>query len=144
MGLSSRIFLLDQHDDLYRLPSSWFDQMLRDPASHPLPRFAGNRVRMTGVVVELLDRQAIRVIWSTFSLLTFDSEGSFDPGPFDRHQRALAELGLAPQIAEARRTVTVVDAASRFAARGGSWAPSKTLAQRIEQAALGRAKCKRL
>jgi hypothetical protein len=51
---------------------------------------------------------------------------------------------LAPQIAEARRTVTVVDAASRFAARGGSWAPSKTLAQRIEQAALGRAKCKRL
>ena len=99
---------------------------------------------MTGVVVELLDRQAIRVIWSTFSLLTFDSEGSFDPGPFDRHQRALAELGLAPQIAEARRTVTVVDAASRFAARGGSWAPSKTLAQRIEQAALGRAKCKRL
>jgi len=99
---------------------------------------------MTGVVVELMDRQAIRVIRSTFSALTFDSEGIFDPGPFDRHQRALAELGLAPQIAEARRTVTVVDAASRFAARGGSWAPSKTLAHRIEEAALGRAKCQRV
>lgn len=144
MGLSSRIFLLDQHDDLYRLPSSWFDQMLRDPASHPLPRFAGSRVRITGVVVELLDRQAIRVIRSTFSLLTFDSEGNFDPGPFDRHQRALAEQGLAPLIAETGRAMTVIDAANRFIARGVSWAPSNTLAQRIEQVALGREKCKRL
>jgi len=67
MGLSSRVFLLDQDDGLYRMPNATFEQMLRDPTSHRIPRFAGARVRMTDVVVELLDRQPIRVIWITFA-----------------------------------------------------------------------------
>ena len=72
MGLSSRMFLLDQDDGLYRLPNAKFEQMLRDPTSHRLPRFAGARVRMSDVLVELLHRQAIRIVWTTFGLLTFD------------------------------------------------------------------------
>ena len=91
MGLASRMFLLDQNDGLYRLPNTEFEQMLRDPKSHRIPRFAGTRVRMTDVVVELLDRQPIRVVWITFSLI-FDGEGCFDPSAFDQHQRARAEL----------------------------------------------------
>jgi hypothetical protein len=83
MGLSSRLFLLDQDDNLYRLPNTKFEQMLRDPISHRIPRFAGARVRMTDVVVELLDRQPIRVVWTTFGILTFDGEGCFDPSAFD-------------------------------------------------------------
>lgn len=144
MGLSCRMFLLDQDDSLYRLPNTQFEQMHRDPASHPLPLFAGTRVRMTEVVVELLDRQAIRVIRTTFGFLTFDGEGHFDPSAFDRHERARAELGLAPLVDEPGSNVTVVDAASRFVAQGGRWVPSRTLARRIDEAALGRAKCKRL
>lgn len=138
------MFLLDQDDGLYRLPNTKFEQMLRDPTSHPLPRFAGARVRMSDIVVELLDRQAIRVLWTTFGLLTFDDEGYFDPRAFDRHQRARAERALAPLIAEARSAARVVDAASRFVAQGGRWAPSRTLARLIEEAALGRVKCARL
>ena len=119
MGLSCRMFLLDQDDALYGLPNTKFEQMLRDPTSHRLPRFAGARVRMAEVVVELLDRQAIRVIWTTFGLLTFDDEGCFDPSAFDRHQRARAELALAPPLAVPGSAATVVDAASRFVAQGG-------------------------
>ena len=144
MGLSCHRFLLDQNDGLYRLPNTTFGQMLRDPTSHRLPRFAGARVRMTEVVVELLDRQAIRVIWTTFSLLIFDDEGCLDQRAFDRHQRARAELALAPLMAEPGTAATVVDAASRFVAQGGRWAPSKTLARLIDETALGRVKCPRL
>jgi hypothetical protein len=53
------MFLLDQDDTLYRLPSAKFDQMLGDPTRCRLPRFAGNRVRMTDVAVELIDRQPL-------------------------------------------------------------------------------------
>ena len=144
MGLASRRFLLDRNDDLYRLPNATFEQMFRDPKSHRIPRFAGARVRMTGVIVELVDRQPLRVVWTTFSILTFDAEGCFDPSAFDQHQRALSELALAPLYAEASAAETVVDAASRFLAQGGRWAPSKTVASRIDQAALGRVKCLRL
>ena len=37
---------------------------------------------MTRVVVELLDRQAIRVIWTRFRLLTFTNIGCLDPSAF--------------------------------------------------------------
>lgn len=113
------MFLLDQNDGLYCLPNTRFEQRLRDPASHHLLRSTGVRVRMAEVVVELLDRKAIRVIWTTVGLLTFDDEGCFDPSAFDRHQRARAALVLAPVIAEPGSAATVVDAAGRFVAQGG-------------------------
>lgn len=144
MGISCRIFLLDQDDGLYRLPSAKFHQMLRDPTSCRLTRFAGARVRMTNVCVELLNRQPIRVVWNTFGFLAFDDEGYFDAGTFDHHQRARAELALAPLAAEPKGATIVVDATTRFVAQGGSWKPSRTLQRHIDEAALGRVKCPRL
>ena len=144
MGLSFRIFLLDQNDVLFRLPNTKFDQMLRNPTSHRLPRFAGMRVRMTDVGVELIDRQAVQVVWITFNVLTFDDDGYFDASAFDRHQRARAEQGWAKLGDEPTRVPTVIDAASRFVAQGGSWKPSGKLQRVIDQAALGRVKCERL
>ena len=138
------MFLLDQDDGLYRLPNTKFEQMLRDPRIHRLLRFAATRVRMTEVVVELLHHRPIRVVWTTFGFLTFDDDGYFDAGAFERHQRARAELGLALPIAENRRAATLVDAATRFVAKGGRWAPSRTLQRRIDAAALGQLKCTRL
>jgi hypothetical protein len=144
MGLASRIFLLDQDDRIYRLPNAKFEQMLRDPTSHRIPRFAGARVRMTDVVVELEEREPIRVVRTTFSILTFDGEGCFDASAFGQHQRAHFELAFGPPISESERAPTIVDAASRFVSQGGRWTPSSILARRIDQAALGRVKCPRL
>ena len=144
MGLSSRLFLVDENDDLYRLPNSKFEQMLRGSTSHRFPRFAGSRVRMCGVVVELVDRQPIRVVWTTYSILTFDGDGGFDPDAFERHQRARAELALAPLTTESERTETVIDAAIRFVDQGGRWEPSRELARHIDKAALEQVKCPRL
>jgi CRP-like cAMP-binding protein len=138
------MFLLDRDDVLYRLPNTKFEQMLRDPTRHRFLRFAGTRVRMTDVILELVDRDAIRVVLTTFSFLTFDNEGYFDPSAFDRHQRARAELAFASLAAEPECSSTVVDAASRFVAQGGRWAPSRALARLIEKVALGRVQCSRL
>ena len=144
MGISCRMFLLDQDDGLYRLPSAKFNQMLRDPTSCRLTRFAGARVRMTDVAVELLDRQPIRVVWNTFGFLAFDDEGYFDAGTFDHHQRVRAELALAPLAAEPKGATIVVDATTRFVAQGGRWKPTRPLQRLIDEAALGRVKCPRL
>lgn len=93
MGLSCRMFVLDEKDGLYRLPNTKFDQMLRDPTSHRFPRFAGARVRMLDVVVELRDRQPIRVVWTTFGMLAFDEEGRFEASALERHQRGPRRTG---------------------------------------------------
>ena len=144
LRLSCRMFVLDQDDRLYRLPTRTFEAMLLAPQKHPLPRFAGTRVRMSDIAVELFERQPVRVVWSTFDMLVFDDHGRLDVPAYQRHQRACAELGLVPPLIEARNAGTVIDAAKRFVAQGGCWVPSPAQLVHIGAAALGRTKCRRL
>jgi hypothetical protein len=144
VGFSCRVFLVDRNDELYRLANTKFGEMLRSPASHCLPFFAGQRVRAAGAIVKLVCRVPDRIIRITFDILTFDDEGHLDPTTFGRQQFARAELAMAPSIAVADDNATVVDATTRFIAQGGRWAPSKDLARAINDAALGRTKCPRL
>ena len=144
LRLSCRMFVLDLDDSLFRLPTRTFEAMLQAPKKHPLPRFAGSRVRMSDVAVELVERQPIRVVWSTFDILVFDDHGRLDSGAYLRHQAACAELGLVPPLIEARSGGTVVDAAKRFVAQGGCWVPTPSQLRHIGAAALGKTKCRRL
>ena len=113
------MFILDQDDRLYRLPNAKFEQMLRDPTRCRLLRFAGRRVRMTDVAVELIDRQPTCIVWITFGFLAFDDDGCFDLSSFDRHQRARVELALALPSLDTNSEGVIVDAANRFVAQGG-------------------------
>ena len=79
------------------------------PTTRRVPHFAGRRVRMTDVAVELVDRQPSRVIWITFAFLAFD-----------RHQDARAELALALPSLEPKSDEIVVGAADRFVAQAAA------------------------
>ena len=138
------MYLLDQDDTLYRLPNAKFDQMLRDPTRCRLPRFAGRRLRMTDVAVELIDRRPSRVIWITFGFLGFDDNGCFDLSSFDRQQRARADLALALPSSAPKSEGIVIEAANRFVAQGGRWTPSRVLQRLIDAVALEQVKCHRL
>lgn len=129
MGLSFRRFLIARDGSLCRLANSKFDRMLRDPGSHGLPEFAGQRVRMADMVVELASRVPVRVLRSTFAILAFDNDGRIDSGRFGRQQRALAESALAPALDVSRSEGAILDAADRFIAQGGAWQPSGPLAR---------------
>lgn len=138
MGISNRIFLLDQADGLYQLPNSMFGRILKDPANNSITRFAGQRIRMAELLVEILNRQPIRVLRSTYGIFTFKADGCFDPNTFERQQWARAESALAPVEIEFGDTATIVDAKARFVSHGGRWTPASALACRICDAALGR------
>jgi hypothetical protein len=75
----------------YRLAESRFERMLRDRGVDRLPRFAGTRVRMADAQVELIQREPVRVVRLTFSMLTFDSRGQLLPDAFLQQQMAVAE-----------------------------------------------------
>ncbi|WP_028218028.1 hypothetical protein [Paraburkholderia oxyphila] len=139
MGFSSRTFLVAPDDTLWRLSASKFDRMLRDPASHRLPAFAGQRARMASVVVELVAGEPVRVVRTTYAVLAFDAEGRLDPGRFEKQQFALVESVVAPVQASSadEGNQPVVDATARFIAQGGRWIPAPHLARAIDEAALG-------
>ena len=144
LRLSCRMFVLDHYDALYRLPTRSFERMLQAPAKHPLAQFAGGRVRMSDVAVELVGQRPVRVVWSTFDLLVFDERGRLDADAYQHHQRACAEQGLAPPLAGTSCAGTVVDAAQRFIVQGGCWVPSPLQLRRIGAAALELVSCRRL
>jgi hypothetical protein len=78
-------------------------------------------------------------------MLGFDAEGRLDRASFMRQNAALAELAMRRVIPrlEGERT-DVVDAGTRFVARGGSWQPSAALEREMLRAALDETTCKHL
>lgn len=140
MSCSVRIFIVASDDTLYRIAGSRFTAMINDPESHPLFRFADQRVRMVEAIVELRNRAPCGIDRFLFEMLRFDDHGRLDIKTFLRQNFALVEL-----ISDKPATRgTVVDAGSRFVAQGGRWQPSQPLERRIRQAALGKVECKRL
>jgi hypothetical protein len=47
---------------------------------------------MVDVIVELVARDSVRVVRSTFAILTFDAKGRLDPGRLEDQQCALVVL----------------------------------------------------
>lgn len=140
MGLSYGLLLLDQNDHLYRLPVAQFNRMLSAPATARLPRFAGQRIRAVAIHLQLVDRRPTAVVGASFHMLQFDRAGVLDADAYHEEESRRAAAALAP----ARTRPAVIDATETFAARGGSWTPSKAMARAIEAAALGQVRCARL
>ncbi len=146
MSYSTRTYILGVDDTLYRLASAKFSRMVDDPESHRLERFGGQRVRMAEVIVEVRNRAPCAVVRVVYEMLGFDAEGHLDRAMFMRQNAALAELvidPLIPRLVEEEKAV-VVEAGSRFVARGGTWHPSAALEQEILRVALDETPCKRL
>ena len=137
MGLSSRLFLLGGDDSLHALAGTAFMRMLRQEAVARLPDFAGQRVRSASLIIELADRRPSRVLHLSFSILNFDKDGFLDLARLCARQMARADTVMAEVLRGSASGASVVDAASRFIARGGSWEPDERLMRRIEAAALG-------
>jgi hypothetical protein len=147
MGLSVRLLVIDQSDNIFRLDVARFGQMLDTPRSHRFPRFAGQRVRSAEVVVELKQRRPTRVVRMTHSVLTFDQAGYLDAETLNQQQFARFDAWtskLTGRKADREVGRGVTDARSRFAARGGRWTPSVQLLRSLSDAALGNARVRRL
>lgn len=149
MTYSPRRFIVGPDDTLYRLATAKFSDMLDDPERHPVPPFAGQRVRMVDAIVELCDRVPCRVVRLVYQMLRFDAQGRLERRAFERQNAALVDLLVDVVVGEPTgNEAAVVDASNRFIAQGGRWqpspSPSPSLARRIRRAALGQLKCRRL
>lgn len=148
MAMAYQMFLIDADDHLHRLPISKFEDMLAQPSAHPVPQFAGQRIRAANVLVEVVNRVPTSVRRITYQVMTFDEDGWFNVPRFRHQQFGEFQESLARRNLSVTRLPiggkNVVNAASRFAARGGTWVPSADLAEAIQSAALGRLKTRRL
>jgi hypothetical protein len=141
---STRTFILGPDDIPCRFQREVLP-MVDDPESDRLERFAGQRMSMAEAIVEVHDRAPCAVVRLVYQMLGFDAKRRLDRATFIRQNTALAELAIDPVMPRLVATeAAVVDAGSRFVARGESWHPSAALEQEILRAALDQTPCKRL
>ena len=140
---SSRIFVLDAEDRIYRLAGARFSAMLKRPDAVPLRRFAGQRIRCAEAIVEMKQRGPVAIARLVFFTLGFDEQGVFDGATHRAQMGALAERALALPP-PARAGPAIVDARDRFVAAGAKWRPAPRLVRLICDAALEKTACPRL
>ena len=119
-------------------------RMLRRESIARVPEFAGQRVRQASIVVELLNGVPTQMVRCTFALLDIDEHGVLDLERWNAQQIARVGDPLAPDRPDRGSSPQVINASSRFIARGGSWQPDQVLLHRIEQAAMQKLSCPRV
>ena len=144
MGWTSKLFLVCADDTLHTLANAAFMRMLRREPFARIPEFAGQRVRQASVVVQVVNGAPSRMVRCTFAILDIDGDGVLDVERWNTQQFARMGDPFAPERSDHGSKKQIVDAATRFIARGGSWEPDHTLLLRIEAAALGQLGCPRV
>jgi hypothetical protein len=144
MGLSSRLFLLSADDTLHALASTAYMRMLRREDVARVPDFAGQRVRQASMVVEVVNGTPSRIVHRTFSILDINANGLLDVERLSAQQFARVDDMFEPTRPARVKGSPIIDAATRFIARGGSWEPDERLLRRIEAAALRQVPCPRV
>ncbi len=99
MGLSIRIFIVDEDDSLHRLALARYERLLTDDHAESIPEYAGKRVRYALVVVALVNRRPVEIVHAEFSWLSFDSEGRLDRSEKEKEAR-LAMQAIPPLLGE--------------------------------------------
>ncbi len=137
------MFLLTPDGAPRRLAEADFARLCQDDRGWGLPDFAGQRIRWASLVVELSNRQPVRVVHRSLGFLQFDDTGRLDVDRMNRDQVARVDALVTPVLAP-RPNGTVIHASNRFAARGGMWKPDADLSAKLNAAALGRLPCPRI
>ena len=140
MGLSIRIFIVDEDDSLHRLALARYERLLGDDLAESIPEYAGKRVRHALVVVDLVNRRPVEVVHAEFAWLSFDSEGRLDRSEKEKEAR-LAMQAIPPLLGE-EDSEHLIDARHRFLKkrydREYRWNPTPEIMASIVAAVFGR------
>ena len=140
MGLSLRIFLVDDDDSLKRIPMARYKRLLLREPEERLPQYADKRLRCALVVVDLVDRRPVDIAHVQYSIISFDSEGRIDP--VERGREARLAMEVRPPLLDVDGCRQVIHARHRFAKKRYDseykWKPSPEIEAAIEAAVFGR------
>ena len=140
MGLSLRIFLLDDEDSLKRLPLARYKRLLLREPEECMPQHAGMRVRCALVVVDLVDRRPVEIAHVQYSIISFDSEGRIDP--VEKGNEARLAMELRRPLVDVDDSQRIIHAQHRFARKRYDdkykWKPSAQIEAAIVAAVFGR------
>ena len=141
MGLSIRIFIVEDDDTIKRLPLARYERLLkRDPVERLL-EYAGKRVRYALIVVDLINRRPVEVVRDEYAYLDFDKEGRFKEPVYEEVESSPLDM-LDIISFEQKKDRRVIDARHKFARKRyfdkNRWEPTDEIVTAIAEAIFGK------
>ncbi len=143
MGMSSRVFLVDDNDSLQRIPMATLNWLLLFDRVECLQQYAGKRVRCAMAFLEVAERRVLAIRNIDYFLLPFDDKGRIDKNGWEKGMRL--GIDLLPSILDGEYPKQVINAQHRFAKRRYEhefkWKPGRKVEEAIVGAIFGKPLC---
>ncbi len=139
MGLSIRVFIVEDDDTIKRLPLARYERLLKRDSDERLSKYAGKRVRYALIVVDLVNRRPIEILRDEFGFLDFDHKGRLKVSELGKEESLAFDM-LAPLFPD-QTNGRVIDAQHKFAKKRYlnkySWSPRDDIRAAIAEAIFG-------
>ncbi len=146
MGLSYRVFTVDDQDRLHRMSQKKFERLTWRTPEEQCPEYSGRRIRFALIFVETENRKPVSIQKIEYGILPFGADGRLDAGEQQREMQLLAESltdvfgAIEPDDGAHPEDENIIDATGRFAKRrmknDFSWEPTAELETAIVESIL--------
>ena len=140
MGMSLRIFLVNDDDSIQRLPLARYERLIHRDPKERLPQYAGRRVRYVEVALELEHRKPVRILRILYLILSLDPEGRIDAAELEKGRRL--GFDMVPPVLTDRGANQVIEARHFFAKKRFDkeyrWNPTPEIEPSILEAIFGK------
>ena len=140
MGLSIRIFIVEDDDTIKRLSLTCYERLHKRDSDERLLKYAGQRVRYALIVVDLVNRRPIEIVKDEFGFLEFDDEGRLKISGPGKEESLVFDM-LPPLLSD-RTNDRIIDARHKFAKKSYfdkfSWTPRDEIIAAIAEAIFGK------
>jgi hypothetical protein len=144
---SLRHFFISDDNEIFRIPNTKFERLLKGSLEKKIERFAGKRVRTAEIVVKLENRKPIQVLRAIYYYLHFNEKGNLDYDRFMKDGGIVATAGI-PDIFAEKVQSNLINARQEFARRQRDhtvwWKPNMQLERNILDASIDDIMYKRL
>ena len=144
---SLRYFFISDDNEIFRIPNTKFERLLKGSLEKKTERFAGKRVRTAEIVVKLENRKPVQVLRAIYYYLHFNEKGILDYDRFMMDGGIVSDAGIPGFLAE-KVQGNLINARQEFAKRQRDhtvwWKPSMQLERNILDASIDEFKCNRL
>jgi len=140
MGLSIRIFIVEDDDTIKRLPMIRFERLLNRDPNEKLSKYAGKRIRYALIVVDLVNRRPIEIVKNEFAYLNFDDEGRLEVS--EHEQTESLAFDMLNFFTLEQQDKRVIDARHKFSKKRYfdkyRWEPTDEIIAAISEAIFGK------
>ncbi len=140
MGLSIRVFIVEDDDKIKRLPLTRYERLLKHDPDERLLEYTGKRVRYALIVVDLVNRRPIEILRDEFGFLDFDEDGRFKESQHEKEESSAFDM--LDFFSLEQQDKQVIDARHKFARKRyfdkNRWKPTDEIIIAIAEAIFGK------